>query len=390
MKNISAQPAFTVVIPTRERCDTLFHSLSTVLRQDYAPLSVIVADNMSQDDTRAVVEGFRDSRIRYFRSDSRLSMSANWERVLEAVDDSWVTVLGDDDGLLPGALSKIAALAAATGTMAIRTSNVEYFWPGLGGRRFGELLLPRQGSHVMLDGLSCLDDVLLRRRRYTCLPIPYTGGFVHSALLQELKSRSGFLIGSMTPDVYLGVAISQIVGTFALCKFSVAVNGASVHSNGTSFMRGSGQAFAKYSGEGNIPFHPEIAVANLEECPRSVQLLVLESYLQSLNLGLPRRESSSFGTQFPLIQVDCLQKSELFVAWEQRYLKLHGIRRRGGAAHAMLRARSLLERAVAGVRRRLWMRQVVGTAESRLANVQEAVAVAQSMLETNRWRSNSV
>ena len=47
---------FTVVVPTRERCETLGATLQSCLDQDHPDLEVIVSDNASLDDTRAVVE----------------------------------------------------------------------------------------------------------------------------------------------------------------------------------------------------------------------------------------------------------------------------------------------------------------------------------------------
>ena len=76
---------FTVVIPTRERCDTLEHTLRTCVMQEYTNLEIIVSDNYSQDHTREVVEYFKDSRIRYINTGKRISMSDNYEFALSHV-----------------------------------------------------------------------------------------------------------------------------------------------------------------------------------------------------------------------------------------------------------------------------------------------------------------
>ncbi len=57
-------PKLTVIIPTRERADTLFHTLRTVLEQEYENLEIIVSDNASIDNTRQVVSQFTDVRLR--------------------------------------------------------------------------------------------------------------------------------------------------------------------------------------------------------------------------------------------------------------------------------------------------------------------------------------
>ena len=42
---------FTVIIPTRERAETLYYAIKTCVEQDYENLEIIVSDNASQDDT---------------------------------------------------------------------------------------------------------------------------------------------------------------------------------------------------------------------------------------------------------------------------------------------------------------------------------------------------
>ena len=59
---------FSVIIPTRERSDTLQSSLKTCVGQDYDNLEIIVSDNFSTDNTREVVESFDDPRIRYINT----------------------------------------------------------------------------------------------------------------------------------------------------------------------------------------------------------------------------------------------------------------------------------------------------------------------------------
>jgi glycosyltransferase involved in cell wall biosynthesis len=112
---------FTVVVPTRERCETLRATLRTCLDQSHPDLTVIVSDNASADDTRAVVASFDDPRLKYVNAGRRVSMARNWEFALDAVDDTenYVHYLGDDDGLLPDAIADVAALIGDTGARAV-------------------------------------------------------------------------------------------------------------------------------------------------------------------------------------------------------------------------------------------------------------------------------
>ena len=113
-KNHKEKLKITVVIPTRERCDVLEKSLKTVTSQNYDNLEIIVSDNFSTDKTKDVVRRANDPRIKYINTGKRVSMTHNWEFALSHVTDGWVTIIGDDDGLLPESLNKIAKIIQST------------------------------------------------------------------------------------------------------------------------------------------------------------------------------------------------------------------------------------------------------------------------------------
>jgi hypothetical protein len=77
-----------------------------------------------------IVQAGRDPRIRYINPGRRLSMSYHWEFALSHVSGGWVGFIGDD-GLLPDALTNLAAVIAETGVQAIRSSICNYSWPGI-------------------------------------------------------------------------------------------------------------------------------------------------------------------------------------------------------------------------------------------------------------------
>ena len=97
---------FTIIVPTRERTDTLRYTIQTILNQTYKNYTVLISDNFSQDGTRDIIDSFTDERIKYINTGKRVSMSHNWEFALAHVERGWVTILGDDDGLLPNSLMK--------------------------------------------------------------------------------------------------------------------------------------------------------------------------------------------------------------------------------------------------------------------------------------------
>lgn len=58
----------TVIVPIRERSDTLGSTLRTLVEQDYHNCEFIVSDNFSQDEAKQVVESFSDICIIYINT----------------------------------------------------------------------------------------------------------------------------------------------------------------------------------------------------------------------------------------------------------------------------------------------------------------------------------
>jgi glycosyltransferase involved in cell wall biosynthesis len=271
---------FNVIIPTRERADTLRHSLRTVLRQDYERLQVIVSDNHSKDDTESVVRSFNDKRIRYVNTGRRLSMSHNWEFGLSHVRGAgWVTFLGDDDGFLPGSLRYADSVIRATGCDALGSRACQYVWPTATGDGQPVLIVPLSAGFERRKSARWLRRVLLGRSSYQELPWLYTGGFAPLEIVRRAVDGSGRFFRSRTPDLYSAVAISSVVNDFVFSHRPLVVNGCSQHSTGASFISSERHQLPAdtYHSENNIPFHGSLGNGRV----RSIPLLVYECYLQS-------------------------------------------------------------------------------------------------------------
>lgn len=286
---------FTVIIPTRERADTLQYCLKTVVAQDYDNLEILVSDNFSCDDTEDVVRSFKDPRIIYKNTGKRVSMSHNWEFALSHINSGWVTILGDDDGLLPGALSKVSDIIEETGALALRSRVCSYRWPGVSQHEYGRLGIPIGSGFEVRDTETWLSKVLNGYANYPDLPMLYNGGFIYSSLIKKIKSRNGTYYQSFNPDVYSAIAFSSIIENYIYSNEPFAINGASKHSGGTAAFSANkdlkDSPAKKFLSEDNIPLHPDIPPCPDGGFPLSLQAIVYESYLQTENLRDQAQES---------------------------------------------------------------------------------------------------
>jgi len=259
---MSPAPKINVIIPTRERCDVLEKSLRTVTAQNYDNLEILVSDNFSSDDTADVVKRANDSRIRYVNTGSRLSMSHNWEFALSHVKEGWVTFIGDDDGLLPSSLNRVAEIIRETDVDAVRSSCSTYAWPHVSAQENGELIVPMGSGTEMRDSLQWQGKVLRGVEKYTQLPMIYNGGFIRLSVLDRIKEKTGTYFGSCIPDVYSAMAISSVIDRYVYSHEPLAISGTSRHSTGHSVYSVSDSrnpsSGLKFYSEGNIAFHADL------------------------------------------------------------------------------------------------------------------------------------
>lgn len=235
-------PRFSVVIPTRERHQTLASAIESVIFQDFPDVEVVVMDNCSSPDTWEVVKRYRDRRIKYDRSERVLPMNDNWERGLRLTTGRYVFFLGDDDALMPDGLRLAHDILSRVPMDALAWDKYTYWWedaiePSLRGRLF----LHYSNGFRMLNRHEALEGHYNWRVSFGALPSIYTG-LVSRDLIDRIRARTGgvyFAAGS--PDVYTGIANSYFGEQIGFFERGLSMCGNSGRSTGCShFFRSKG------------------------------------------------------------------------------------------------------------------------------------------------------
>ena len=106
-------PFFSVVIPVYNRAADLAAAIASVRAQTFQDFEIVVVDDGSQDNPRAVVERLNDPRIRFIR---RLNAGGGAARNtgIDHAQGQFVAFLDSDDVFLPGHLEALHALLAGT------------------------------------------------------------------------------------------------------------------------------------------------------------------------------------------------------------------------------------------------------------------------------------
>lgn len=239
--NISKKPLISLVIPTKERCQTLYYTLETALQQNCDRYEIVVSDNFSQDNTRDVAHGFADLRIKYFNTGRRLSMRDNWEFAFEHVSGDYVIFIGDDDAVMPQAIDALLS------TIELDPCDV-YCWP----------------SHVYVWPIGQNKSVVKYRAtetppfdmelksvarfaaswglcNYAGLPHLYHSA-VSRKILDRIKSSTGRVFHTTCPDVFMAYALPAFSEKAINVGKCVTVVGHSAKSNSGALMAKDGNA----------------------------------------------------------------------------------------------------------------------------------------------------
>lgn len=284
---------YTIIIPTRERADTLWFALKTCTNQKYENLTILVSDNYSQDNTEQVVKSFNDSRIKYINTGERVSMAHNWEFSLSHVTNGYVTILGDDDGLLPNAVSMADDIIVKTGLRAINMNPLTdfYLWPSYYQQQQANMMkVSFANGYEIRDGALELKKLLQCKQEHTPLVCLYTS-FVDISAINEVRALSGGAVfHSQIPDSYSAIALANIVGKYVYSKRKLRLNGISSHSTGSSQFNydKDKKAAELFSKESSIPFHAKMVYSP------SYSYMIAENFLQSFDVGLNTVEKELF------------------------------------------------------------------------------------------------
>jgi len=100
----------SVCLLTYNRAEWLPQTVETILAQSLRDFELVISDNCSSDETEHLCHELetRDGRIRYYRNNTNLGMTGNYQAALERTIGEHVAYLHDDDLYHPDLLTKWA------------------------------------------------------------------------------------------------------------------------------------------------------------------------------------------------------------------------------------------------------------------------------------------
>ena len=243
---------YSIIIPTRERHQTLKYAIQSVLSLQEENLEVIVCDNASTYHTKDVVSEFRDSRLLYARTEQRLSMTDNFERGIKLASGDYITVIGDDDLIIPSIFSDIQFQLNTTDVVCWFRSA--YFWNDIEHPQRGVLTGSLSKTFTKIQSSKILSEAISKFANYQFLPSVYNSWVSKNVIRKiievntELGINRFFCNGVISPDVFSSLLISCFTDQFVYSTIPFSLSGISSFSNGGVTNSRDRQLFAKEYG----------------------------------------------------------------------------------------------------------------------------------------------
>jgi len=192
-------PLFSIAIPTKNRPAQLADAVRSVLEQTFADFEVVVCDNSDESEAARSAERvgmFDDARLRYVRTDGKLSMPDNWERAVSEARGEFVGILTDRSVFRRDALSVIEGEIASTGAKCISWFNDLY------ARDEASMAFKRRDSTFRrhrLESRAVLDYFVSGHPKYAPKIIPKLMTAVcHRSVLSAIRTSA---VGRCCPPV---------------------------------------------------------------------------------------------------------------------------------------------------------------------------------------------
>jgi glycosyltransferase involved in cell wall biosynthesis len=96
-------PRVSICIPTFERLNYLREAVASARAQTWHDIEILIGDDGNSSELRAWCLGqvAEDGRVRYEKTPSRLGLAGNWNFLAGLARGDYLTLMGDDDRLLP-------------------------------------------------------------------------------------------------------------------------------------------------------------------------------------------------------------------------------------------------------------------------------------------------
>jgi glycosyltransferase involved in cell wall biosynthesis len=228
---------YSILVPTWNKLEYLKYTINSLLDQNYENFELIISDDFSTDGTADYLSHLNDKRVKLVKPPFKLTQTKNYEFILGHATGEWISIIGDDDGILPNFFKILDKTIEKLDPQveAISSKPAFYYWESVNDL-YGERVVDYQNffeKNKIISSKKNLLYALLGWKDRTDLPMIYTSGLVKKTLVDRIKKKSNnFFFHSIVPDYYSMVAILFETNKFLRLNEPIFWVGASSKSTG--------------------------------------------------------------------------------------------------------------------------------------------------------------
>ena len=98
---------YSILIPSSNGGKYLYYAVKSVLNNKYDACEVIVSLNNTTDKSDLKIRKIKDKRLKIIKTPKYFSMVKHYEWLIKKARGDWVSIIGDDDGVVHNFFIKI-------------------------------------------------------------------------------------------------------------------------------------------------------------------------------------------------------------------------------------------------------------------------------------------
>ncbi len=95
------KPFFSIILPTFNQANFLKKSLNSIIQQTFKNWELIIIDNYSTDETKKVIQSFKDKRFRVFKIKNKNILARSRNLGIKKSKSDWICFIDSDDKWYP-------------------------------------------------------------------------------------------------------------------------------------------------------------------------------------------------------------------------------------------------------------------------------------------------
>lgn len=199
--------SLTIALTTYNRPNYLSKAIKSVLNQTFKDFDLIILDNGSSQDTRHVVDTFKDSRIKYVRNESNDLKFVN--KAFDYVQNDFLMIFHDDDTMNPNMLETLIKIIKSDSAVISISSSINLI--DADSKNLNKLR-PRILKDKIWNKNEFIQEYIYRG---DIIPCPST--IFRSSVIKKHKLRYNWDVGPAV-DLYLFFQINLLKGKMILLK----------------------------------------------------------------------------------------------------------------------------------------------------------------------------